>query len=228
MMHPQPHAANTRHSATNDGVTAVGIDVGGARKGFHAVAITDGDYSNRFATQDVLELSHWCRSTVRASVIAVDAPCRWSKDGHSRPAERELMKQGIHCFSTPSREQAVAHPRQYFSWMLSGEALFQALEDDFPLCEKLPPWDRKCCFETFPHAITWHLRGGNADARQKRLQRRAILQQTGMDLKELTNIDLVDAALCALAAYSAATGQKCVSYGEPETGLIIVPARSWS
>jgi predicted RNase H-like nuclease len=40
----------------------------------------------------------------------------------------------------------------------------------------------------------------------------------------LTNIDLMDAALCALTAYHAASGQECVSFGEPNTGLIIVPA----
>jgi hypothetical protein len=92
-------------------ITAIGIDVGGARKGFHAVAITDGAYSNHLATGDVQELSHWCRETVRARVIAIDAPCRWSHDGHSRPAERELMKQGIRCFSTPTRENSATHER---------------------------------------------------------------------------------------------------------------------
>jgi predicted RNase H-like nuclease len=50
------------------------------------------------------------------------------------------------------------------------------------------------------------------------------LAQAGIDLTELTNIDLVDAALCALTAYRAATGRECMSFGEPNTGLIIVPA----
>ena len=80
-------------------------------------------------------------------------------------------------------------------------------------------------FETFPHAITWHLRGGNADASKKRTQRRALLAQAEIDLTELTNIDLVDAALCALTAYLAATGRECIRFDEPDTGLIIVPAR---
>jgi predicted nuclease with RNAse H fold len=215
-------------------ITAVGIDVGGARKGFHAVAITEGAYSNHLATKDVQELSYWCRESVQARVIAIDAPCRWSHDGYSRPAERELMRQGIRCFSTPTREKAVGHRTNHFGWMLQGEALYRALADDFPVCTNLSEAGRKCCFETFPHAITWHLRGGNAEASQKRKQRRALLEEAGIDLSSLTNIDLIDAALCALTAYHAATGGECLSFGEPNTGLIIVaglpngPGLVWS
>jgi predicted nuclease with RNAse H fold len=207
-----------------DGTTVVGIDVGGERKGFHAVAITGGDYSHRIATKNVKELSGWCRETVRAQVIAVDAPCGWSDDGHSRPAERELMQKGIWCFSTPTRAKAVGHRTNYFGWMLRGEELFRALNDNFPICRNLPTAGRTCSFETFPHAIAWHLRGGNADASEKRTQRRALLAQAEIDLNELTNIDLLDAALCALTAYHVATGRECTSFGEPNTGLIIVPA----
>jgi predicted RNase H-like nuclease len=50
------------------------------------------------------------------------------------------------------------------------------------------------------------------------------LEGAGIDLSKLTNIDLVDAALCAHVAYLTATGAACVSYGESGTGLIIVPA----
>jgi predicted nuclease with RNAse H fold len=205
-------------------ITAVGVDVGGARKGFHAVAITGGDYSSQLATKDVQELSHWCRETVQARVIAIDAPCHWSNDGHSRPAERELMKKGIGCFSTPTRDDALRHRTNHFGWMLRGENLYTALAADFPICRHVSAACRKCCFETFPHAITWHLRGGNAEASRKRTQRRALLEKAGIDLSSLTNIDLIDAALCALTAYHAATGGKCLSFGEPNTGLIIVPA----
>jgi predicted RNase H-like nuclease len=68
------------------------------------------------------------------------------------------------------------------------------------------------------------LRGGIVDASQKRNQRRELLAQAGIDLTELTNIDLVDAALCALTAYHASSGEECASFGEPNIGLIIVPA----
>ena len=80
-----------------------------------------------------------------------------------------------------------------------------------------------CCFETFPHAITWHLRGGEAKARQKRPQRTALLTQAGISTAPLTSIDLIDAALCALTAHQFASGAACRAYGEPESGLIVVP-----
>ena len=212
---------------TTSPITTVGIDVGGARKGFHAVALTGGTYADQLATADANELAHWCRSVVRAHVIAIDAPCRWSSDGRARPCERELMQKGIWCFSSPTREKAMEHPTNYFGWMLQGEALYQALESGapeqaYPLVRSLPHSGRGC-FETFPHAITWHLRGGQAQAAQKRIQRRELLAQAGIDLSPLTSIDWIDAALCALTAHHVASGGECVSYGEPESGWIVVP-----
>jgi predicted nuclease with RNAse H fold len=204
-------------------LTTVGIDVGGPRKGFHAVALTGGTYAAQLATADAQELAHWCRSAVQARVIAIDAPCRWSVDGRARPCERELRRQGIICFASPTRQAAAAHPTDYFGWMLRGEALYQALEPSHPLAAALPIGSQPCCFETFPHAITWHRRGGNAQAAQKRRQRRELLQQAGIDLAPLTSIDWIDAALCALAAHHAASGGACVHYGEPPTGWIVVP-----
>jgi len=199
--------------------------VGGARKGFHAVAIKDGKYSSHMVTTDVQRLSGWCIETVNARVISVDAPCRWSIDGRARPAERALMGMGIWCFSTPTRQgpwlireiisvgcsearRCIAHLHRRTRWSPD----FQCPAEGAAL-------------KSFPHAITWHMRGGNADASRKRAQRRALLEAAEIDLTMLTNIDLVDAALCALAAYRAATGGACVSFGEPGTGLIIVPAR---
>ena len=66
-------AAVTRNKAA--AIIAVGIDVGGERKGFHAVAFMDGDYVSQNATKDARELANWCRKTMQARVIAVDAPC---------------------------------------------------------------------------------------------------------------------------------------------------------
>jgi len=207
--------------------TVIGIDVGGSRKGFHAMALTGGAYAARLATPEVQELAHWCRSVIGAHLIAIDAPCRWSSDGRARTCERELMQQGIFCFASPSREAALSHPSNYYGWMRQGEALYRELEASHPLLSDLPgaglPASGPACFETFPHAITWHLRGGNAAARQKRLQRRALLEQAGIDTAALTSIDWIDAALCALAAHHLASGRPCRVYGELDTGLIVVP-----
>jgi predicted nuclease with RNAse H fold len=188
----------------------VGIDVGGPRKGFHAIALRGGAYAGRLASCEAQELARWCRSVVHARVIAIDAPCRWSTDGRARPGERELMQKGIWCFSSPTHQQAhTPHRTGYFNWMLQGEKLYQALEASHPLVCRLPIAGPGC-FETFPHAITWHLCGGKAKAAQKRTQRRELLQQAGIDLAPLT-------------AQIAAAGGECVHYGEPETGWIVVP-----
>ena len=84
-------------------ITTVGIDVGGERKGFHAVALTGGTTTDQLVTADVEALRDWCLNTHNALVIAIDAPCRWSHDGRMRACERELMRQGMNCFASPSR-----------------------------------------------------------------------------------------------------------------------------
>lgn len=204
-------------------MTVVGIDVGGTRKGFHAVALTGGEYSGKCSTKDIAQLVDWCRH-VEGFLIAVDAPCRWSKDGRARPAERELMAQGIWCFSTPTRQCAIEHPKNHYGWMLRGEEIFEALAPSHPICINPTSLYTPCCIETFPHAVTWHLAGGMANAKEKRTQRKSLLTDAGIDLAELTNIDLVDAAICALTARCVASGGKIVYYGEANTGYIIVPA----
>ena len=113
------------------------------------------------------------------------------------------------------------HPKDHYGWMLRGEALFHGLKPTHPV--RLPASGQSGCFETFPHAIAWHLTGGKAVASRKRPQRRALLAAAGVDLTALTNIDLVDAALCALVALHVSTGGAYQAYGEPDTGLIIVP-----
>ncbi len=72
------------------------------------------------------------------------------------------------------------------------------------------PASAPACFETFPHAIAWHLRG-------------ALLEQAGINTAALNSIDFIDAALCALAAHQLASARPCRAYGEPGSGLIEVP-----
>ncbi|MEB3270523.1 MAG: DUF429 domain-containing protein [Synechococcus sp.] len=202
--------------------TVIGIDVGGRRKGFHAVALHTGRCIDQCITTEARALAHWCRSISDARLIAIDAPCRWSSDGRARPCERELNATGIRCFASPSRAAALSHPSDYYGWMLQGEALYRELEASHPLLTGLPP-SGPACFETFPHAIAWQLRGGQASAAQKRRQRTELLRQAGIDPAPLTGMDQIDAALCALAAAHLASGRPCLAYGEAVSGLIVVP-----
>ena len=75
-------------------------------------------------------------------------------------------------------------------------------------------WPQAMC-----RIITWHLRVGEAKARQKRPQRTALLAQTGITTAPLTSINLIDAALYALAAHRVASGAACLALGEQDTGL---------
>lgn len=202
----------------------IGIDVGGRSKGFHAVALEGGRYRAKKADTDISALVRWCLEEMDAAVIAIDAPCAWSTTGRGRPAEHALMQKHIWCFSSPTEAGAIAHPKKHYDWMRNGMALYDALAPTHPVRDPTAPGRERYCFETFPHAITWHLRGGNANAKRKRAQRRALLELLGIDQSELTNIDCVDAALCARTAYLAATGAPVVAFGEVATGLIIVPA----
>jgi len=208
--------------ATTLAPIVAGVDVGGPKKGMHAVALRDGAYLDRFSSRKPAEIAAWCRE-MGAGFIGVDAPCRWSATGRARSAERELMAQGIWCFSSPSLAVAKAHPKNQFGWMLNGAELFQNLETAHPLLKQSSgPVSAPVCFETFPQAIACALAGEIVSAKQKRTVRRALLTQGGIDISQLTNIDLVDAALCALVAHHVALG-KYKTYGDASSGLIVVP-----
>lgn len=214
------------------GSTVVGIDVGGARKGFHAVALCEGTVVGRLASTDETAVAAWCRQ-LGAALVAVDAPCRWRQGCGARPAERELIGAGISCFLSPTREQALASTSGFYGWMLRGEALYGALDSHgYPLAEAAHDLPRRpCCFETFPHAITVQLHRAlalePALAARKRPQRRALLERLGVEGRELTSIDWLDAALCGLAAQLLRSGVECRVYGQAASGLVLVPAGPW-
>src|SRR5450755_4271128 len=103
----------------------VGIDVGGQRKGFHAVALRDGIFK-KTASVEHAEIVGWCLE-LKAEVVAVDAPCGWSQSTSSRCAERDLKVAGhkIHCFATPTHSQAQAHTKHFYDWVFNGEKLYE-------------------------------------------------------------------------------------------------------
>ena len=54
---------------------AVGIDVGGARKGLHAIALRGRDVIDAVKDTNAPTLARWCEE-IRASAVAIDAPAR--------------------------------------------------------------------------------------------------------------------------------------------------------
>lgn len=109
--------------------------------------------------------------------------------------------------------------------MPQGEALYRQLEDSHPLLSALPSVGQlpsaPSCLETFPHAISWQLRGGQACAAHKRSQRILLLLQAGIDQEPLASIDHIDASPSALAAHHLASGPPCHAYGEARSGLVV-------
>jgi len=204
------------------GLTVAGVDVGGTRKGFHAVALTDGMLADVFASPDPEAVAAWC-VTLGARHVGVDAPSGWSRDGRMRPAERALLSAGIPCFASPTRAAAIAHPKNWYGWMLNGERLFGLLTRRYALYAGGAPAATGQCFETFPQAIACALAGQRVPARDKRVRRRALLADAGIDTRPLDSIDLIDAALCALAAHFFAQARYS-AYGDADDAFIVVPA----
>ena len=201
----------------------VGIDVGGTRKGFHAIAIRERAITGQLHTLVAEEVVDWCNEC-GAVGVGIDAPCRWSRTGHARAAEQELAKLGISAFATPSR--ALAESKTFYSWMLNGARLYGLVERSFPLFSGREPQSR-FCVETFPQAVACALAGKVLPAKQKGKNRPAVLLAEGIDTSSLTSADFVDAALCALTAQYVARGSY-KAYGEEKDGFIVVPSLSTS
>jgi predicted nuclease with RNAse H fold len=80
------------------------------------------------------------------------------------------------------------------------------------------------CFETFPQAIACILAGRPLSAGKKRSDRREVLEAAGIGTQALASLDLVDAALCAVAAHRYLSGD-CQMLGDAEEGFIVLPYR---
>ena len=200
----------------------VGVDVGGPKKGFHAVALQDGQYREQLSTPIAEEVADWCRR-LKASAVGIDAPCRWSLTGRARPCERALAAEGLHTFATPSQAKGEAHP--FYRWMVKGAELYRCLRPDYPLFEGPRIVAGQICFETFPHAVACALARKTLSAKQKRADRSRLLREAGVSTEALGNIDWIDAALCALAAHYLVSG-RFTAYGDAAAGLIVVPHSS--
>ena len=201
-------------------MSVAGIDVGGTKKGFHAVAL-DGERLTTFRSPSAAEIAHWC-DEVNAVCVGIDAPCSWSRQGTGRPCERELAADRISCFLTPTLEAARAHPKNYYGWMLAGEALYRELLGRGWALHDGGPGSRRVMFETYPYAIERVLGGSPRREGSNVAARRRLLDQHGVDSSLLTNADFVDAGLCAVTAGEFSRG-RVRSYGDGESGMIVVP-----
>lgn len=199
---------------------AIGIDVGGPPRGFHAVALDESNEVTICHECEVAVIARWCRH-IGPAAIAVDSPCGWSVNGRSRHAERLLRAERINCFSTPNREVAEGHPSDFYGWMLNGEALYSALRREMGKLRRqsgvtIP------VVETFPHAVAWALNGGRHPGHSKRVVRRRLLELSGVRTRKLRGLDYLDAALCAVAARSLLE-KRARFVGGGKEGAIVLP-----
>lgn len=205
-----------------------GVDVGGERKGFHAVCLS-GRELHVAKFQEAAAVVEWCQA-LKVDTLGVDAPCAWSRSGGSRLAERTLRVGGerLQCFKTPTRERA--EKSRFYDWVFRGEALYQALQPRFKLYTtevgtRANQGSAGVMFETFPQAVACALSGRVLQAKNKGADRRQLLQSLGISLVCLTSQDEVDAALCAVTArlhqLSLTSAQ-----GDDEEGWMVLPKAS--
>ena len=202
-----------------DGEAVVGIDVGGERKGFHAIELRNGVFEKMTSTSPA-EIVKWCLDQ-NAKIVAVDAPCGWSQSGSSRLAEQDLKlgNNKIHCFATPTLTIAQAHKKGFYGWVFNGGRLYKELVPHYPLFDGNGGTGR-VCMESFPHAVACFLLG-KIVSREKKV-RRQVLTEQGYDESSLPNADFVDAALGALAARAFREGHSQY-FGQKGEGFIVVP-----
>jgi predicted RNase H-like nuclease len=202
----------------DSGKVVVGVDVGAEKKGYHAVALFHGAFIQTTKDRDPARVLAFCLEH-GAEAVAVDGPSGWSKSGSSRECERMLGRIGMSCFYTPSK--AVAENRRFYQWVLNGKRLYDGLAQRYPLYTGHKT-GRSICIETFPHAVLCAIIGLAAPKRPKAAIRRLSLQHLGYDCSKLTNIDFLDAGLCAVTA-DRFLNSECDVLGEPSEGFIIVP-----
>lgn len=191
----------------------IGIDVGGTRKGFHAVRLRSNHQLDTYQHTDSQKIVDWIYQE-EVAAVAIDAPCGWSQTGGSREAERTLQVDGNHipCFCTPTRERALTS--SFYQWVFNGEALYQA-------CRKA----RLAPLETYPHGIATLLLGSNPSG-TKIEQRQQALHHAHISTASLTSPDLLDAALCALTAH-ASLSSETQSFGNSEEGYLVLPTKKY-
>lgn len=201
-----------------DSVVA-GVDVGGERKGFHIVININAQYHQHFHAKTVKQAVQWL-ATFQPAVIAIDSPCQFASAGTSRACEIALIRQGIRCFVTPTESRAQGNP--FYAWVFHGLALYQALA--YPVFQG-DDHDKPVCMETFPNALEKLLLQEDAEAIRtlnKKQRRLLVLEKLAYTSAALSNMDFIDAALCAISADYFYQG-KFQAFGDAKDGWIVLP-----
>jgi predicted nuclease with RNAse H fold len=200
--------------------TTIGIDVGGVKKGFHAVANKGRQYLGKLHSTDPEVIATWALNH-QPSVIAIDAPCMFSEHGRSRKPERDLVENGMRCFYTPSRD--LAAKSRFYDWVFNAERLYQKIGLPIFMGNQTTT---PCIIETFPHAIQMSLWKNDSslapEGSKSTVRRTTLVQKADYNISHLSNIDFIDAALCAVSA-DYFDSHQFNAYGCANEGFIILP-----
>ena len=198
---------------------ALGVDVGGDRKGLDLVMMNDGRAivmtQARATLQDVASVLR----DLRPQIVAIDSPPSWNAGGRSRRTERQLAELGISTFPTPS---AAGGDKPFFEWMKAGMALFAlAAEHGYPLDTSGRRGKR--AIEVFPYGSAVVLSGGlKPHGMRTKDWRERILRSHGVTAETLRTLDQVDAALAALTGVLVGEG-RATFLGDGAEGVIVLP-----
>ena len=197
---------------------ALGIDVG-VGKGLDLVLLDDRRVPFVVVPHAGLDDVERVVREGSPSIVAIDGPPRWARDGRSRATENELARLNVHAFRTPSEPHGTAAA---FDWMRRGMEVFAAVERlGFPLATGRP-WKGRA-IEVFPHATAAVLAGClSPKGLRKRAWRERVLRLAGVRTQELTSLDQIDAALAALTGLLVLQGQAS-ALGDPSEGVIVDP-----
>ena len=192
----------------------IGIDVGGKRKGFHAVLLSSQKIQAIFKHTDPVQIVVWSLSH-QPVAIAVDAPCGWSTSGGSRESERSLAHRGkrIPCFCTPTRARAALS--RFYDWVFNGEQLYQAFQR-----QSINP------IETYPHGVSEIILQRSPFPAKKQARRQVALAKMGLLNPCLKSVDFRDAALAALTA-DAFREHQTHAFGNDSEGKIHLPIENY-
>jgi predicted nuclease with RNAse H fold len=95
-------------------VRALGVDVGGDRKGLDLVLVNEDRAIVMTEVRAALGDVALVLRQYRPQIVAIDSPPTWNAGGRSRRTERLLAELGISTFPTPS---AAAGSKPFFDWL---------------------------------------------------------------------------------------------------------------
>lgn len=193
---------------------AVGIDVGGRRKGFHAAALRDREIvAGPCQLGSLADVVAWI-DELAPTCAAIDSPRRGAGPGETRREDERLFAAEKICGIRWTPDERTMRERRdpYYEWILHGFELYRALEP-----KRVEVIE---CFPTATWSVCFEPRGGRRRARWSReaLDR---LNLDGLPARRLNQDDRDAIAAAYTALLWTAEPRRAETFGRD----LIVPKR---